>query len=130
IGDGPFRATIQELIDRYELQSRVCIVGWKDSTAVRNEILNSRALVLASFAEGLPVVFMEALALRRPVISTYVAGIPELVQPGECGWLVAAGAVDSLTHAMKQALSAPVAQLQCMGRKGAAAVARDHDASL
>ena len=47
-----------------------------------NEILAARALVLPSFAEGLPVVIMEAMALRRPVISTFVAGIPELVQSG------------------------------------------------
>ena len=58
----------------------------------------ARALVLPSFAEGLPVVIMEAMALRRPVISTYVAGIPELVRPGENGWLVPAGDVEALAE--------------------------------
>ena len=52
------------------------------ASEVREEILAARALVLPSFAEGLPVVIMEAMALRRPVISTFVAGIPELVHPG------------------------------------------------
>jgi glycosyltransferase involved in cell wall biosynthesis len=83
--------------------------------------------VLPSFAEGLPVVIMEALALRRPVISTYVAGIPELVRPGETGWLVPAGDVDELVSAIIQMLDAPLAQLERMGHAGAARVARDHD---
>ena len=49
-------------------------------------------MVLPSFAEGLPIVIMEAFALGRPVISTYIAGIPELVDR-EPGWLVPAGDV-------------------------------------
>ena len=53
-------------------------------------------MVLPSFAEGLPIVIMEALALGRPVVSTYIAGIPELVQHGESGWLVPAGSVAAL----------------------------------
>ena len=62
---------------------------------------------LPSFAEGLPVVLMEAMALRRPVISTYIAGIPELVIPGEHGWLVPAGDVEALTKARRTCLDAP-----------------------
>ena len=65
---------------------------------MRDEILAARALVLPSFAEGLPVVIMEAMALRRPVITTYVAGIPELVRDGENGWLVPAGDVEALAR--------------------------------
>ena len=67
-------------------------------------ILDARALVLPSFAEGLPVVIMEAMALRRPVISTYVAGIPELVRDGEHGWLVPAGDVDALVRPLSSVL--------------------------
>ena len=48
-------------------------------------MLASRVMVLPSFAEGLPVVIMEALALGRPVVTTYIAGIPELVEPGVDG---------------------------------------------
>ena len=98
------------------------------SEAVRDELLASRALVLPSFAEGLPVVLMEALALGRPVISTYVAGIPELVDAGVSGWLVPAGSVPALADAMREALTAPLATLERMGRAGAALVAERHDA--
>jgi len=85
-------------------------------------------MVLASFAEGLPVVVMEALALRRPVISTYVAGIPELVEPDQSGWLVPAGAVDPLVAALRDAITASPQHLDEMGAHGGARVAQQHDA--
>jgi glycosyltransferase involved in cell wall biosynthesis len=58
---------------------------------------------------------MEAMALRRPVISTYIAGIPELVRPGVDGWLVPAGDVGALTHVMQVCLEASVETLERMG---------------
>lgn len=127
VGDGHLRGDVEELIEKLELRSHVEITGWASSDQVRREILNSRALVLPSFAEGLPVVIMEALALGRPVISTFVAGIPELVQPGVCGWLVPAGSIDPLVSAMRKALHMPVLQLEEMGRAGAVRVAELHD---
>jgi colanic acid/amylovoran biosynthesis glycosyltransferase len=72
------------------------------------------------------VVLMEALALGRPVISTYVAGIPELVVPEDGGWLVPAGSVDALVDAMREALDAPVERLGAMGARGAARVREWH----
>jgi len=87
--------------------------------------LLSRALVLPSFAEGLPVVLMEALALHRPVISTYIAGIPELVEPGQSGWLIPSGSVSALAEAMTEALELSGYELEQMGRVGAARVAED-----
>ena len=81
VGDGEMRGELETLIAQYTMQKMVRITGWISSDQVRDEILAARALVLPSFAEGLPVVIMEAMALRRPVISTFVAGIPELVGP-------------------------------------------------
>src|SRR5262249_36848086 len=83
---------------------------------------------LPSFAEGLPVVLMEALALGRPVVTTYIAGIPELVRPGREGWLVPAGSVEELAAAMREVLSAPAERLTEMGRSGAEWAAQRHDA--
>jgi glycosyltransferase involved in cell wall biosynthesis len=82
---------------------------------VRDEILAARALVLPSFAEGLPIVIMEAMALKRPIISTYVGGIPELVRSGEHGWLVPAGDLASLVAAMRASIEAPPELLAQMG---------------
>jgi glycosyltransferase involved in cell wall biosynthesis len=128
-GDGPMRDEIEGLIDRFGLKDRVRLVGWQSNSQVRDLIRRSRALVLPSFAEGLPVVIMEALALGRPVISTYVAGIPELIQPGISGWLTPAGSVDDLVEAMRGALDMSVDALREMGRAGAARVAERHDAA-
>jgi glycosyltransferase involved in cell wall biosynthesis len=129
-GDGPLRGEIERLIAWYGLDGRVCLVGWQSNIAVRDLIRGCRAMVLPSFAEGLPVVIMEALALGRPVISTSVAGIPELVQPGVTGWLVPASSVEALCSAIREVLDAPVEQLERMGRAGAALVAQRHNAAL
>jgi colanic acid/amylovoran biosynthesis glycosyltransferase len=126
-GDGEMRAEIETLIADYGLQSRVRITGWISSEQVRAEILAARALVLPSFAEGLPVVIMEAMALRRPVLTTYVAGIPELVRPGENGWLFPAGAVDELAAALLDCLAQPAEILQQMGEAAYRRVLERHD---
>jgi colanic acid/amylovoran biosynthesis glycosyltransferase len=127
IGGGPLREAIAERIRQLDLGAHVKLAGWMTGPQVQQELLASRGLVLPSFAEGLPVVIMEALALRRPVISTYVAGIPELISNGETGWLVPAGNVEQLVAAMIQMLDAPIDQLERMGRAGAERVARDHN---
>lgn len=114
-GDGEMRGEIESLIERHQLQDMVRITGWISSDQVREELLASRALVLPSFAEGLPVVVMEAMALRRPVLTTYVAGIPELVRDGQDGWLIPAGDVDALTQALERVLATPLETLTAMG---------------
>jgi colanic acid/amylovoran biosynthesis glycosyltransferase len=127
-GDGPMRGVIDQQMRRLALEGRVRITGWLSNDAVRREILAARALVLPSFAEGLPVVLMEALALGRPVVTTYIAGIPELVENGVNGWLIPAGSVDGLAEALREVLRAPVERLEQMGKAGAGRVAAMHDA--
>ncbi len=126
-GDGEMRAEIEALVEHHRMQSHVRITGWIGSAQVREEILAARALVLPSFAEGLPVVIMEAMALRRPVISTFVAGIPELVRDGANGWLVPAGDVEALADAMAACLDAPPDALARMGAAAHERVLARHD---
>ncbi len=126
-GDGEMRAEIEALIERHRLQAHVRITGWIGSAQVRDEILAARALVLPSFAEGLPVVIMEAMALRRPVITTFVAGIPELVRDGTNGWLVPAGDVEALADAMVACLDAAPDALARMGAAAHERVLARHD---
>jgi colanic acid/amylovoran biosynthesis glycosyltransferase len=114
-GDGPLRAEIEAAIERHQLGDIVRITGWIGGSEVRRELLAARAFVLPSFAEGLPVVIMEAMVLRKPVLSTYVAGIPELVRSGENGWLFPAGSLDELVAGMEDCLSRSDAEIQRMG---------------
>ncbi|MEJ1355183.1 MAG: glycosyltransferase [Candidatus Sedimenticola sp. (ex Thyasira tokunagai)] len=125
-GDGEMRGEIESLIGAYSLDDRISITGWISSDRVMEEILASRAMILPSFAEGLPVVLMESLALKRPVLTTYVAGIPELVKPGKNGWLFPAGSVDAIVEAMKSCLTTPKDVLQAMGENGRSAVLDRH----
>lgn len=127
IGDGEMRPDIDAFVVRYGLQERVQLTGWLFNDAVVEQIRAARALVLPSFAEGLPVVLMEAMALGRPVISTFVAGIPELVEPGTNGWLVPAGDVEALVEAMQVCLETPVEKLAAMGAAARERVAARHD---
>jgi colanic acid/amylovoran biosynthesis glycosyltransferase len=126
-GDGEMRSAIEARIRTLGLEGQVRITGWIDSARVREEILAARALLLPSFAEGLPVVLMEAMAMARPVITTYVAGIPELVEDGRNGWLVPAGDVDGLANAMMACLACDDAGLQRMGHDGRQRVLERHD---
>ena len=129
-GDGELRAKIELLIVQYGLQDKVKITGWISSAEVRSIILSSQMLVLPSFAEGLPVVIMEAMSLRRPVISTYIAGIPELLIHRENGWLCVAGDVTNLTDTMREALLTPIATLQKMGDAAHACVITRHNIDI
>jgi colanic acid/amylovoran biosynthesis glycosyltransferase len=125
-GDGPMRAEIEKMVSEFGLQDRVRITGWISSDRVREEILAARAMVLPSFAEGLPVVIMEAFAMRRPVITTYIAGIPELVKAGENGWLIPAGSICDLTAAMEDCLSRSSDEIASMGDAGRRIVIERH----
>ena len=130
VGDGPLRKAVEERIAANGLREIVSITGWLDSQEVRDQIVAARAMVMPSFAEGLPVVIMESLALGRPVISTYIAGIPELVESGVNGWLVPAGSTDQLADAMQEALDIPLDRLKAMGQAGRDAVRRRNDAKV
>ncbi len=128
IGDGPERGALEALCRDLDLVHRVRFDGWLSGEAVREAIVESRAVVLASSSEGLPVVLMEAFALERPVVSTDVGGIRELVEPGLSGWLVAPRSAGALAAAMRAVLRAERDVLAEMGRHGAARVAELHDA--
>ncbi len=117
IGDGDGRAVLEEQIRTMNLQAHVRLLGWRSPVDVRKALLSSRALVLPSFAEGLPVVLMEAMALGRPAVTTAIAGIPELVDDAN-GWLVPSGSVDALAAAITAVLEASPDRLRTMGEEG------------
>jgi glycosyltransferase involved in cell wall biosynthesis len=127
-GDGEMRPEVEALIGELGITDQVRITGWIGGDTVRREILAARALVLPSFAEGLPVVLMEAMALGRPVISTYIAGIPELVHDGVNGWLIPAGDVQALADAMHNVVQHDDRSLAAMGASARERAVRRHSA--
>lgn len=130
VGDGEMRADLEQAIIDLGLTDVVNLPGWQDEAGVRAALAASHALVMPSFAEGLPVVIMEAMAASRPVIATLIAGIPELVVAGETGWLVAAGDVDALADAMSGLAQTPLDQLEKMGKSGRTRALARHDATV
>lgn len=129
VGDGEMRGALQQAVAVHGLTGQVRFTGWLSEDGVRAELAAARALVMPSFAEGLPMVIMEAMALGRPVVSTFVAGIPELVRPGETGWLVPAGDAAALAAALRDLAATPDERLAAMGLAGRARALDRHDAA-
>ncbi len=128
VGEGPMRPVLEAEIARLDLAGHVTLHGLASGDAVRQHMLDARATVLPSFAEGLPVVLMESLALARPCVATTVAGIPELATPDN-GWLVPPGDAEGLAAAMREVLLADASELATKGLTGRARVQERHDAS-
>jgi len=126
VGDGEMRPKLEAKIKALGLEKHFDLRGWQTNQQVNDIVGQSRALILPSFAEGLPIVFMEAFALARPVLATYIAGIPELIDES-CGWVVPAGSIERLTTALDELLSASPEQLEAMGKEGRRRVEAMHD---
>lgn len=127
VGDGELRGPLEAAVKRLGIASHVHFAGWLDEAGVRNALANCHTLVLPSFAEGLPMVVMEAMAAARPVIATSIAGVPELVIPHETGWLVPAGDALALAEAMFAFAATPSEVLTAMGARGRSRVLSRHD---
>jgi len=127
IGDGEMRPALEAAIRDKGLAGNVTLTGWLSEAGVRAELAAAHALVMPSFAEGLPMVVMEAMAAARPVLATYIAGTPELVVPEQTGWLVPAGDVEALTTEILKLAETPGAELAAIGHAGRARVLERHD---
>jgi colanic acid/amylovoran biosynthesis glycosyltransferase len=84
---------------------------------IRRYYEDADVFVLPSFAEGVPAVLMEAMAMGLPVVTTRVAGIPELVEDGQSGFVVPPGRVDALVEAVRRLASDPELRRE-MGERG------------
>jgi glycosyltransferase involved in cell wall biosynthesis len=125
-GDGPDRAWIEHKADELAIGDRVRITGYLSQERVREALTESDIFVMASFAEGVPVVLMEAMATGLPVIATRIAGIAELVEDGESGYLTPPSDVDSLVERIDMLLRDADLRNR-MGAAGWAKVESDFD---
>lgn len=117
VGDGPGEQALKARANLLNLNERVRFLGARDGVGVREALGAAHIFVLPSFAEGLPVVIMEALASGRPVIATSVGAIGELVD-ADCGWLIPPGNVDALIVALGAAKHSDLNRLGAMGLRG------------
>ena len=102
-GDGVMRAEVEKELGRWfdpENKGRMKLLGWRQD--VPRIIASGEALVHTAYFEGLPRVILEALACGKPVVTTDVDGIPEVVSSGKNGYLFGAGDVDGISLSVKK----------------------------
>src|SRR5881398_815648 len=123
IGDGPLRETLQAKIEQLDLSSRVNLLGSLSQGAVLEKLQAADIFALASTTDAqgatdvFPTVILEAMASARPVVSTCLAGIPELVLHGETGMLASPGDSTALAEMVGELLCDPDLRLR-LGRAG------------
>ena len=101
IGDGPSASLIETTAARLGLEDRVTIVGELEPRQVSEELADADLFCLPSFAEGIPISIMEAMAVGLPVVTTFVGGIPELAVDNETALVVPAGNRDEMARAIR-----------------------------
>ena len=120
VGQGPFLKKLKSILLRDNLYENVKFLGWKDEKGLSEVYQNSRALLLTSNAEGLPMVVLEAMSYGLPVFVTDVGELPWLVRDGKEGRIVAQGDTRGMSDAILHALRDP----DSLERMGKSAYAR------
>jgi glycosyltransferase involved in cell wall biosynthesis len=117
VGDGPERKRLERLARELGIDEAVDLPGPVGQDRIRGFFAGADVFCLPSFAEGVPVVLMEAMAMRLPVVATRVMGVSELVEHGTHGLLVAPGRADLLAGAIAD-LADDLERRQLMGEAG------------
>jgi glycosyltransferase involved in cell wall biosynthesis len=126
VGDGPRRGALEAVSRGLGLERRVRWCGAIGQDSIRKYYAEADVFCLASFAEGVPVVLMEAMATELPVVATRITGVPELVDHGVNGLLVRPGRADQLAAALEELIADPELGRR-MGRAGREKVAAEYD---
>jgi glycosyltransferase involved in cell wall biosynthesis len=129
IGDGPDRMALEQRADKMGLASRVDFVGSKSQTEVADLLGEADVFVLPSYAEGVPVVVMEALACGIPVVASFVGGMAELVEDGVTGFLVRPGDAEQLADRIGRLVADPELRNR-FGSAGRSMVTAEFDSTI
>ena len=127
VGDGPELPALRALAAGLGVADRVRFEGAVGQDEIRGYYERADVFALPSFAEGLPVVLIEAMATGLPVVASRITGVPELVEEGVSGLLVVPGDGADLTRALERLLREPAARRREMGRAGRAKVEAEFD---
>lgn len=123
IGDGPWREDLQTQMAREGVEENVHLLGVRSQEQIKRELAAAQLFALPSIVDRkgasdiLPTVITEAMACRLPVVSTTVAGIPEMVEHGRTGLLVEPGDAEALADAIAELARDP-ARRRAMGAAG------------
>lgn len=129
VGEGPSRASLERQIERDNLSAQVTLAGACNQERVLEFYRRTDLFTLASFAEGVPVVLMEAMSMEIPCVSTWITGIPELIRSGEDGLLVPPADVEALAGAIARLMDDPEL-CRRFGKSGRERVRRNYDLAL
>ncbi|HEX3678580.1 MAG TPA: glycosyltransferase family 4 protein [Galbitalea sp.] len=125
-GDGPNRAKLSRLATRLGVGDRIELTGALGQNELPRRYAEAHVFCLPSFAEGLPVVLMEAMATGRPVVATSIMGVGELVTDRVHGRLVLPGSVEDLVNALAE-LAGDESARKLMGAAGRQRVVKEYD---
>ena len=106
-GDGPSRPGLERDVGERGLKQHVIFEGWQNADRVRALYQQADIFALPSFAEGIPVALMEAMAMEIPCVTTRITGIPELIRDQLDGLLVTPSSEEELATAMERLLDDP-----------------------
>lgn len=126
VGDGPDRDTLESMVRTRHLETQIIFEGAVNQDRIRSLYARADVFALASFAEGIPVVLMEAMAMEIPCVTTFITGIPELISDHESGLLVAPSDDAGLAGAIAKLIAQPTLRLK-IGQNGRQAVLKKYD---
>src|SRR5262249_18195629 len=126
VGDGPDRASLEYEAASRNLKDKVIFEGAVNQDLIRALYAKADVFALASFAEGIPVVLMEAMAMEIPCISTFITGVPELIRNGVDGLTVAPSDDEEMAKAIAKLMD-DAEMRSCIGRNGRARVMEKYD---
>ena len=98
---------LQKIIEKYQIGNIVKFVGWVQHETKVQYLQDSDVYILPSYNEGLPVSILEAMSYGKPIISTNVGGIPEIVKNNENGFLINPGNFEQIESSIKHFIENP-----------------------
>ena len=125
-GDGSERANLENEVARRNLRESVIFEGWQTPDQLRDLYAQTDVFALSSFAEGIPVVLMEAMAMEIPCVSTWITGVPELIRDEVDGLLVPPSNEEALAGALSRLMDDSELRLR-LGKSARQRVLEDYD---
>jgi len=126
VGDGPDRRWLEQYSEELGVSSHVVFKGWLQQAQLMEPYLDTDIFVLSSLAEGIPIVLLEAMSLKKVCVAPCIAGIPEVIEHGANGMLFSVGDVNELTERICSLVES-IELRERMGERARETVVRDYD---